>query len=247
MARFLPVSRLVTIFAVSTLLVACGPRDEVNLGAPAEALAFAPAENTEAESPLGSADAPASKPQVARASEANRPADVVKVAQKGKRQKVEPVDETALSDTYYIEFRARSAQSYGHTFVALGQLKRNGQIGTMEIAGLHPATESSLPWMIGHVFPVPSETGASDGDTEDQYIIARHRITMNKDRFDRLMRFVRDLQKNSPAWHAVLYNCNAFVGDIAKHMGMTPPDNPLYFPQDYIERLARLNRNRTEG
>lgn len=247
MARLLPVSRFAVIAAAALLLVACGPREEVNLGAPAEALAFAPAETETVETQPAASDNAAATPQPARLGEGNRASEVVKVAQKGKRQKVEPVDENALSDTYYIEFRARSAQSYGHTFVALGQLKRNGQIGTMEIAGLHPATESSIPWMLGHVFPVPSETGASDGDTEDQYIIARHRITMGKDRFDRLMRFVRDLQKNSPAWHAVLYNCNAFVGDIAKHMGMTPPDNPLYFPQDYIERLARLNRNRTEG
>jgi hypothetical protein len=235
MTFFPSVSRLAAIAASALVLVACGPREDVELRAPAEVMSFAPSEDTEQPA------APADKPvQVAQA-------PVQPASQKGKRQKVEQIDPNALSAIYYIEFRARSAQSYGHTFVALGQLKNNGEIGSMEIAGLHPATESSIPWMIGHVFPVPSETGASDGDTEDQYIIARHRITMDKARFDRLMRFVRDLQKNSPAWHAVLYNCNAFVGDIAKHMGMTPPDNPLYYPQDYIERLARLNRNRNEG
>jgi hypothetical protein len=238
MNLFPSVARLAAVAASALLLVACGPRDDVDLRAPTEMMSFAPSEDAD--------QSAASAPQPVQLAQAPQ-ATVTPANQKGKRQKVEQVDPNALSSTYYIEFRARSAQSYGHTFVALGQLKNNGEIGSMEIAGLHPATESSIPWMIGHVFPVPSETGASDGDTEEQYIIARHRITMDKARFDRLMRFVRDLQKNSPAWHAVLYNCNAFVGDIAKHMGLTPPDNPLYYPQDYIERLARLNRNRTEG
>ena len=71
-----------------------------------------------------------------------------------------------VAKPYYIEFRARSAQSYGHTFSIYGRL--NGQkIASKTVAGLHPFTESALPWMVGHLVVVPSETGASDGDTED--------------------------------------------------------------------------------
>lgn len=215
--------RLTMFGLAAALLSACGPQETVDLSAPTEPMAFAQSETT-----ATAAAAP-----------------VVQGKTRGKKPAA--VNPDALSDRYYIEFRARSAQSYGHTFAAIGQLKANGEIGTMEIAGLHPATESSIPWMIGHILPVPSETGASDGDTEDQYIIARYRVTMDKARFDRLMGFVRNLQKNSPAWHAVLYNCNAFVGDIAKHMGLTPPDNTLHFPQEYIERLAGLNRGVTQA
>ncbi len=35
--------------------------------------------------------------------------------------------------------------------------------------------------------------------------------------------FVRDLQSHSHTWSAELYNCNAFVGDVAKFMGMKVP------------------------
>ena len=33
--------------------------------------------------------------------------------------------------------------------------------------------------MVGHILPVPSETGASDGDLEMEYITARYRIMLS--------------------------------------------------------------------
>lgn len=146
-----------------------------------------------------------------------------------------------VEEQYYIEFRSRSAASYGHTFASVGKLGPSDTIETSEIVGLHPATESVLPWMIGHILPVISETGASDGDTEEIYWTARYRVRMNKQRFDEVMAQIRDLQATSPAWHAVFYNCNAFVGDIAKRMGLKAPQNSLLFPKEYIEELASLN------
>src|SRR5262245_15059623 len=74
-----------------------------------------------------------------------------------------PAAEVVHSKPYYVEFRSRSAQSYGHTFSIHGRLSGNGQIATKTVVGLHPATESAVPWMIGHLILVPSETGASDG------------------------------------------------------------------------------------
>jgi hypothetical protein len=148
---------------------------------------------------------------------------------------------TRSEQTHYIEFRSRSAASYGHTFASVGKLGPGDRIETTEIVGLHPATESVLPWMIGHVLPVVSETGASDGDTEEVYWTARYRVRMNQQRYDDLMVQIRQLQASSPAWHAVFYNCNAFVGDIAKKMGLKTPENTLLFPKEYIEELASLN------
>lgn len=74
---------------------------------------------------------------------------------------------------YALEFRARNAQSYGHTFSIHGRVSAQGKFISPQVSGLHPATESPLPWMIGHVVAVPSETGASDGDMEDQYEAGR--------------------------------------------------------------------------
>jgi len=151
-----------------------------------------------------------------------------------------------FSKPYYIEFRARSAQSYGHTFSLHGRLN-GGRIATKTVSGLHPATESPVPWMVGHLVMVPSETGASDGDTEDQYVTARFRVTLSQDEYKRVTAYIKDLEKKSPLWHAVLYNCNAYVGDIARFMGMETPSSTMLMPAEYINGLRDLNISRTNA
>ena len=150
----------------------------------------------------------------------------------------------SLAKPYYIEFRSRSAQRYGHTFSIYGRLNGQGKIATKVVAGLHPFTESALPWMVGHLVLVPSETGASDGDTEDQYVTARFRVTLNQDEYKKVTTFIKELQKKSPVWHAVLYNCNAFVGDIARFMGLETPLSTMLMPANYINGLRDLNQSR---
>jgi hypothetical protein len=155
-----------------------------------------------------------------------------------------PAAEASHGKPYYIEFRARSAQSYGHTFSIYGRLNASGQIATKTVSGLHPATESPVPWMIGHFVLVPSETGASDGDKEDQYVTARFRMNLSADEYKKVVGYIKSLEAKSPVWHAVLYNCNAYVGDIAKFMGMEVPSSTMLMPAAYINELKQLNINK---
>ena len=155
-----------------------------------------------------------------------------------------PAADASHGKPYYIEFRARSAQSYGHTFSLHGRLSASGQILTKSVSGLHPATESPVPWMIGHFVLVPSETGASDGDKEDQYVTARFRMNLSADEYKRVAGYIKGLEAKSPVWHAVLYNCNAYVGDIAKFMGMEVPSSTMLMPAAYINELKQLNINK---
>jgi hypothetical protein len=140
-----------------------------------------------------------------------------------------------------VEFRSRYAASYGHTFLAHGRLNAKGEIADSEVAGLHPATESSVPWMIGHLVPVPSETGPSDGDLEDIYVSARWRIELNEADYAKLAEFIKERKANSPLWHAVWYNCNAWVADIARFMGLRTPGSTLLMPADFINGMRELN------
>jgi hypothetical protein len=155
-----------------------------------------------------------------------------------------PAAPAPLAKPYYIEFRSRSAHNYGHTFSIYGRLSGPGKIASKTVAGLHPATESSVPWVIGHFVAVPSETGASDGDLEDQYVTARFHVALTADEYKKVVGFIKSLQAKSPVWHAVAYNCNAFVGDIAKFMGMEPPGSML-MPAAYIEALKEQNIGKT--
>jgi hypothetical protein len=147
------------------------------------------------------------------------------------------------SKPYFVEFRARSAHSYGHTFLVHGRVGQ--RITKRDVIGLHPASESSVPWMIGHLIPVVSETGASDGDYEDKYIIARYRVLLTEAEYKKTLGMMRGMQRNHPVWHAVLYNCNRFVGDIAQNMGLRAPGNSLLMPKEYINTLKAVNGGRS--
>jgi hypothetical protein len=147
------------------------------------------------------------------------------------------------SKPYFVEFRARSAHSYGHTFLVHGRVGQ--RITKRDVIGLHPASESSVPWMIGHIIPVVSETGASDGDYEDKYIIARYRVLLTEAEYKKTLGMMRGMQRNHPVWHAVLYNCNRFVGDIAQNMGLRAPGNSLLMPKEYINTLKAVNGGRS--
>ena len=84
----------------------------------------------------------------------------------------------ATPQRYFVEFRSRTAQSYGHTFVVHGPITDSNTIHPSQVAGLHPAGSSSVTYLLGHIFPVPAETGYSYGDTDEQYVTARYRIEM---------------------------------------------------------------------
>lgn len=150
----------------------------------------------------------------------------------------------APAGQYFIEFRARHALSYGHTFAMFGRLDRRGRILEREVAGLHPAGDSPVPWMIGHVVPVRSETGPSDGDLEEKYVSARYRVVLSAAEYTKVTAFIKKLQANSPLWSAVAYNCNAFVADIARYMGLETPSSTLLYPADFINKLRDLNARR---
>jgi hypothetical protein len=152
---------------------------------------------------------------------------------------------TSGSGAYYIEFRSRYAWDYGHTYIVHGRV---GEAPTKaSVAGLSPVGDDSTAWVIGHYVPVPAETGWTDGDLEDKYVSARYRVLMSKDQYDRVMGFVRDLQGRSHTWSAELYNCNAFVGDIAKFMGLKVPASTLIYPKVFVNHLRMINTGHPEG
>jgi hypothetical protein len=146
---------------------------------------------------------------------------------------------TSGSGPYYIEFRSRFSWDYGHTYIVHGRV---GEAPThASVAGLSPVGDDATAWVIGHYVPVPAETGWTDGDLEDKYVTSRYRVLMSKDQYDRIMAYVRDLQSRSHTWSAELYNCNAFVADIAKEMGLKVPSSTLIYPKIFINHLRAMN------
>lgn len=151
-----------------------------------------------------------------------------------------PAFRPAIPQRYFIEFRSRTAQSYGHTFVVHGPITDSNTIHPSQVAGLHPAGSSPVTYLLGHIFPVPAETGYSYGDTDEQYVTARYRIEMDGDTYQRIAAFIKDLQTRAKIWTATQYNCNAFAGEIARFMGLQTP-NALEYPEDYVNGIRWLN------
>jgi hypothetical protein len=152
---------------------------------------------------------------------------------------------TSGSGQYYFEFRSRYAWDYGHTFVVFGRVGEAPNKNN--VAGLSPKGDDSSMWVMGHYVPVPSDTGWTDGDLEDKYISARYRVLVSKEQYDRTVAFIRSLQSKSMTWSAELYNCNAFVADIAKFMGLKVPASTLIYPKVFVTNMRKINTGHPEA
>jgi hypothetical protein len=144
------------------------------------------------------------------------------------------------SERYFIEFRSRYALSYGHTYAVFGRVDRAGKMIDPQVAGLHPASDSAVPYVLGHIVPVPAETGWSDGDLEEQYRSASWRVMLTRAEYDKVVTYIRKLQARSHLWNATVMNCNGFVAEIARSMGYRTPAIQLR-PQQFITDLREMN------
>jgi hypothetical protein len=151
---------------------------------------------------------------------------------------VKPVRRAATKGAYYVDFRARTASTYGHAFVWYGKTSEK----QVEVAGLAPAGDE-LPYILGHLIFVPSETGATYGDLDEQYLTASYRVYLNEADAKRVFAYIKHLQETSPLWNAATTNCTAFIGRIATFMGLNAPFH-LLKPEEYVNRLRELNGGR---
>jgi hypothetical protein len=144
----------------------------------------------------------------------------------------------AVSGPYYVDFRARTAASYGHAFVWFGKTSER----QVEVAGLHPKGDV-LPYVLGHLMWVPAETGASYGDLDEQYLTASYRVYLSEADAKKVFSYIKHLQATSPVWNAETTNCTSFIGRIASFMGLETPFH-IMRPEDYVNQLKALNGGR---
>ena len=139
---------------------------------------------------------------------------------------------------YYVDFRARTAASWGHAFVWFGKTSER----QVEVAGLTPAGDT-LAYVVGHLTWVPSETGASYGDLDPQYLTASYRVYLNEADAKRVFAYIKQLQASSPVWNAETANCTSFIGSIADFMGLKVPLR-WQRPENYVNALKAMNEGR---
>jgi hypothetical protein len=158
-----------------------------------------------------------------------------------------PVNSKACSHPagkpYFVEFRARNAASWGHTFVLYGKLGSGTHYASYKVAGLHPAGDSTQ-YTIGIWMPVKAETGASDGDIDEQFLAAKYCVPLSEAEYNKLVPYIKKLQSEHKTWHGAGYNCNSFGMDIAKFVGLDAPNPNMHVPQELIKLLKTSNEHR---
>ena len=158
-----------------------------------------------------------------------------------------PAAKSRNGGRYFVDFRSRTAASYGHAFLWYGRLKENGKVGMIEVAGLHPATDSVVPYILGHIIPVPAETGKSYGDLDEQYLTASYRVYLTEVQARTVFAYIKRKQASSPVWQAGMVNCTGFIADVANFMGLRTPTVPtLMYPEDLVNAIKKLNGGRQE-
>lgn len=154
---------------------------------------------------------------------------------KPKKLSVRRTASAAIKGPYYVDFRSRTAASYGHAFVWFGKSTDK----KVDVAGLHPAGDE-VPFVLGHVVPVPAETGASYGDLDPEYLTASYRVYMSEADAKRVFAYIRKLQSTTKLWNEMTNNCTSFMGQIAGFMGLKTPFYMMY-PEDYVNKLREMN------
>ena len=139
---------------------------------------------------------------------------------------------------YYVDFRARTAASWGHAFVWYGKTSERA----VDVAGLTPAGDTTA-YIVGYFTWVPSETGASYGDLDPQYLTSHYKVYLNEADAKRVFAYIKHLQASSPVWNAETTNCTSFIGQIAEFMGLKTPSRWTR-PEEYVNQLKSLNSGR---
>jgi hypothetical protein len=183
----------------------------------------------------------ACKVQTAAADELKRGADANALASADTAIASKPAPRpirTSARGPYYVDFRARTAASWGHAFVWYGKTSERA----VEVAGLTPAGDT-LEYVLGYFAWVPSETGASYGDLDPQYLTASYRVYLNEPDAKRVFAYIKTLQASSKVWNAETTNCTSFIGSIAEYMGLKTP-NRWTRPEAYVKSLKEMNGGR---
>jgi hypothetical protein len=165
-----------------------------------------------------------------------------------------PLNKYTPSHRFFVEFRARNAASYGHMYVMYGEVNERHEVIRSEIAGFFPAGDSRTcencsvyNWTIGHVIPVASEIGASDGDLEEQFVLARYRVWIDAAQYKKLVAYIKQRKAHLGPWHAFLNNCVTFGRDVAVFLNLNVPPlmriapSVVMYPKDVVEWIRDAN------
>jgi len=111
-----------------------------------------------------------------------------------------PTTEASVGSPTTIEFRSRSAQSYGHTFSIYGRLMGKARSPARRLPVFIPSLRVQSPGLgRDNLFLVPSETGASDVTPKTQYVTRGFASALSQAEYAKVTTFIKDFAENLPS------------------------------------------------
>jgi hypothetical protein len=152
-----------------------------------------------------------------------------------------PRQKPKSSSDYYVEFRVARIGLYGHSYAAYGRLDRRGNPESTSYADLHPMGGYAV-MALGHFVPVPANT-EWDPEVLTLPVTFKYRVNLNEAQYNNLTAAVQRASANKlPYWNAVTNNCNHFVGELAKAVGLRVPMQ-FHLSYGFISDLQELNES----
>lgn len=149
------------------------------------------------------------------------------------------------SGRYYIEFRVAEIGTYGHSYVAHGRLNDRGKPADAHYADLHPVG-NYIVMAVGHVLPVPANT-EWDPDVLKLPIVSSYFHTLSAAEYARLQTALQKAHADKqPYWNALSHNCNHFVAELARTVGLRTPTD-LQIAYTFIPALRNMNEGGQTG
>ncbi|MEZ5775544.1 MAG: hypothetical protein R3D33_12795 [Hyphomicrobiaceae bacterium] len=144
----------------------------------------------------------------------------------------------AEADAYLIDFIARDAFPFGHSYVRMSRMLAGGRVETVSVFGLYPDVSSMDEAMLAFL-GAPAKVGFIPADLGQP--LRRVRFKVPRARFEHVLGVVATLSHRPMTYQTFSENCNALVGRTAVAAGLVAPSETAVLPVDYIERLGRLN------
>lgn len=139
---------------------------------------------------------------------------------------------------YYVEFRAAVDGLYGHSYIGYGRLSALGRPTSVAYADIHPIG-GFVSMVLGHFRPMAASTNP-EKETLGHQLASRFRQPLTTAEYGRLMSVIAGIRATHHSWSALAYNCNDFVADVARGIGMQAPTT-LSLPYAFIPTLQVLN------
>ena len=155
-----------------------------------------------------------------------------------------PAVQRSLATLYYIDFRAVEDGLVGHTYIAYGRLDGNGRPASAQYADYHP-DNGFAGYVMGFMVPITAVMRPTE-ETLRGNIVDNFQVTLRPEEYVELIKLIAQMDAARRLWTAFGYNCNDFLADAARAVGLDAPMTNIA-PYHFIPLLRSTNGETSTG